>query len=371
MITLDGSGPGYVLVLSSLFVQALLWYAVYRRVALWKKEENSDQNNAIPVSVVICARNEGPNLQKNLPRFLNQNYRSLEIVVVNDNSTDHTEAVLLAVRDQRETFTPVNAPPRPPQWQGKKWALDYGIRKARYEVLLLTDADGETASPEWIRTMMAPMGPDTGVVLGYAPYKVRPGWLNRLIRFETAWTAIQYLGWALAGRPYMGVGRNVAYRKEYFRQAGGMQAHAHLPSGDDDLFLGPILARVKTAVQLDPRSFLFSEAETTWLDFIRQKRRHLSTSWHYAWPTKILLGAHAASLLLFYPGLLLCGGPWWFILLLLLGRWAGLRWFMGRALHKLGESDLIPWIPLLDLLYTGYLLFMSLLILNPKPVSWK
>jgi len=364
---------GYLLAGGSLLLQALLWWRVYRRVAGWKKGALKDQNDANPVSVVICARNEAPNLQKNLPRFLNQNYRSREIVLVNDNSSDHTASLLLAVRDPRGTFTPVNAPPRPPGWQGKKWALDYGIRQARYEVLLLTDADGEPAGPEWIRTMSSPFGdPGVQAVLGYAPYRAAPGWLNRLIRYETAWTAIQYLGWALAGHPYMGVGRNVAYRKELFRQAGGMERHAHLPSGDDDLFLGQVLTGRNTAVQLDPASFVYSQPEATWQDYLRQKRRHLSTSWHYAPATKVRLGAHAASLLLFYPGLLLCGGPWWLILALLFGRWAGLRWQMGNALQRLGETDLIRRIPQLDLLHFGYLVAMAFhMTLNQKPISWK
>ncbi len=362
---------GYALVGGSLFVQMLLWWRVYSRVGRWKMEVPVFQNDAISVSVVICARNEALNLEKNLPRFLNQNYRSQEILVVNDNSTDQTAQVLLAVQDPRMTFTSVIAPPRPPEWQGKKWALDFGIRKARYEVLLLTDADGEPAGPEWIRKMMLPLEDQKGIVLGYAPYKVQPGWLNRLIRFETAWTAIQYLGWALAGHPYMGVGRNVVYRKNLYREAGGMEAHAHLLSGDDDLLIGQIARKENTAVQLDPETFVYSNPETTWRDFFRQKRRHLSTSWSYRLPVKIRLGLHAASLLLFYPGLLLCGGPWWLIIALLIGRWAGLRWLMGSALQRLGERDLIRWIPLLDLLHYGYLITMSMIMLNQKPISWK
>lgn len=364
---------GYLLAGGSLLIQALLWWRVYSRVGRWKKGAQWDQNHAVPVSVVICARNEARILPKTLPRFLNQNYRSREIVVVNDNSNDHTADYLLSVRDPRGTFTPVNAPPRPPGWQGKKWALDFGIRQARHEVLLLTDADGEPAGPEWIRTMSAPFGePQVQVVLGYAPYRAAPGWLNRLIRYETAWTAIQYLGWALAGRPYMGVGRNVAYRKSLFLQAGGMERHAHRVSGDDDLFLGQVLTGGNTAVQLDPAAFVYSQPETTWRNYLKQKRRHLSASWHYAPATRVLLGAHAASLLLFYPGLLLCGGPWWVLLLLVTGRWAGLRWQMGSALQRLGETDLLRRIPQLDLLHYAYLVFMAFnMTLNQKPISWK
>jgi glycosyltransferase involved in cell wall biosynthesis len=361
---------GYAMAGVSLLLQAVLWWRVYSRVATWKKEDHQGQNDAIPVSVIVCARNEAANLQKNLPRFLNQTYRLRELLIVNDNSSDQTAQILLAAQHTCQTFTPVNAPPRPPGWHGKKWALQHGIGQARYEVLLLTDADGEPG-PEWIASMMRPLQGKKEAVLGYAPYHPDDTWLNRLIRYETAWTAIQYLGWALAGHPYMGVGRNVAYRKNLFDQAGGMQQHAHLASGDDDLLLGQVLRRENTAIQLDPASWVYSTAAATWRDFLRQKRRHLSTSWHYAGAVKFRLGLHAASLLLFYPGVALCGGPWWVIIALLLGRWAGLRWQMGRALQRLGERDLILRIPQLDLLHYGYLVMMTAFMLNQKPVQWK
>lgn len=363
---------GWVIATGCLLIQAVFWILVYSRVGRWNSTQNEGSIVAKSVSVIICARNEADDLAKHLPRFLTQTDRSLEIVVVDDNSTDHTGAVLLSMPKSLVTFTTVIAPPKPAHWKGKKWPLEFGIRHARHEVLLLTDADGEPASEHWEKKMTEKIGNQTQIVLGYAPYKRRPGWLNRLIRFETAWTAIQYLGWALAGHPYMGVGRNLAYTKDIFMKAGGMARHADLPGGDDDLFMQDVATGSNTSVQLDPSTFVFSEPETTWPDWLRQKQRHLSTSWRYKRNTQILLGLHAASLLLFYPGLWLTGGPWWIILLLILVRWAGLRWWMGRSLQRLGENDLITWIPVLDTLYLGYLVVMTALNVNyQKPRTWK
>lgn len=363
---------GWVMAWGSLGIQFAYWIAIYRRVGNWQGKQEEEPGVGKPVSVIICARNEAENLKKHLPRFLNQTDRSLEIMVVDDNSTDHTGAVLLSMPGSLVTFTTVIAPPKPAQWKGKKWPLECGIRHARHDVLLLTDADGEPASEHWEKKMTEKIGNQTQIVLGYAPYRRRPGWLNRLIRFETAWTAIQYLGWALAGYPYMGVGRNLAYTKEIFMQAGGLARHARLPGGDDDLFIQDAANGTNTRVQLDPSAFVFSEPESTWADWLRQKQRHLSTSWRYKRKTQLLLGFHAASLLLFYPGLWLTGGPGWIILLLILVRWAGLRWWMGRSLQRLGEHDLIAWIPVLDTLYLGYLVVMTTLNVNyQKPRTWK
>ncbi|MEZ5030459.1 MAG: glycosyltransferase [Saprospiraceae bacterium] len=363
---------GWAMALGCMLIQVVLWLRVYRRVGAWTPGPEQGDLPRQSATLIICARNEADNLAKHLPRFLSQTDRSLQVMVVDDNSTDHTGEVLLSMPGSLETFTTVIAPPKPAHWKGKKWPLEYGIRQARHNVLLLTDADGEPASDDWEKKMTALIGGPTRIVLGYAPYKRRPGWLNRLIRFETAWTAIQYLGWALAGHPYMGVGRNLAYTKDIFLEAGGLARHADLPGGDDDLFLQEVATGTNTSVQLDPSTFVYSEPESTWRDWLRQKRRHLSTSWRYKRSTQVLLGLHAASLLLFYPGLWLTGGPWWIILGLILVRWTLITWWMGRSLQRLGEQDLIRWIPILDTLYLIYLVVMTAITVNnQKPSTWK
>jgi hypothetical protein len=60
------------------------------------------------------------------------------------------------------------------------------------------------------------------IVLGYGGYeKIANSFLNKLIRFETLLTAMQYF-WAKVGHPYMGVGRNLTYKKEEFFNVNGL-----------------------------------------------------------------------------------------------------------------------------------------------------
>ena len=184
---------------------------------------------------------------------------------------------------------------------GKKFPLSIGIKECKHEVVLLTDADCKPASEKWVAKMQAAFKPGIEVVLGMGPDYKEPGVLNKLIRWETFHTALQYFGFALAGTPYMGVGRNLSYRKELFFRNKGFSAINNLPSGDDDLFINKVATKSNTAIVLDPEAFTFSAPKQTWKDWMRQKARHYSTGKYYKRSHKFLLGLYAASLALFYP----------------------------------------------------------------------
>lgn len=184
---------------------------------------------------------------------------------------------------------------KPAGMVGKKFALAQGITAARYDHLLLTDADCCPASEDWLYHMQRKLRGPLKIGLGYGPYQKYPGWLNRFIRYETFYTALQYLSFALAGRPYMGVGRNLIYKKELFEEVGGFHKHINLASGDDDLFVQAAADANNTTLILSPSTFCYSEPERTWRSYARQKARHLTTGKHYTTINKMLLGALSLS----------------------------------------------------------------------------
>src|SRR5690606_33778770 len=120
---------------------------------------------------------------------------------------------------------------------GKKYGLTLGIKAASHEWILLTDADCRPNSRRWIRSMSRYFDEDTQFVLGFSPYRATAGLLNLFIRFETMLTAIQYFSFGWLGNPYMGVGRNLAYRKSKFLEEKGFNNFLHVTGGDDDLFV--------------------------------------------------------------------------------------------------------------------------------------
>lgn len=264
------------------------------------------QNEAAlpPVSVVICARNEAENLQSFLPGILEQEYPDYEVVVVNDSSEDATDEVLWEMQKKypRLRFTAV--PQNGRFSHGKKMALLIGIKSAKNEVLLLTDADCRAAGPQWIRSMVSAYDPETDLVLGYGGYEQQKGLINNLQRYDTAWIALQYGGFAKAGIPYMGVGRNLSYRKSFFMESKGFARHMHLFSGDDDLLVNEQARKGRVMVNFAPSAHTRSIPVQNGSEWLKQKNRHISTFSLYKPLHKFLLLLEPASRMLYY-GLLI------------------------------------------------------------------
>ena len=278
------------------------WY-FFARIAFYRHPQREGDHRAFtgPVSVVVCARDEYHKLKKNLPVLLQQDYPQYEVIVVDDASGDDTDQLLRDLEKQYEHLKVISLKSSVSFLRGKKFPLSVGIRSARHERLLLTDADCRPSSSGWLRLMSSGLTKDKEIVLGFSPYEKRPGLLNALIRFDTLQVAMQYLSFALAGRPYMGVGRNLAYKKELFYRVKGFVSHYDVISGDDDLFINQVATRENTAVELSPAALCVSAPKTSFAEWFRQKRRHLSTGKRYKKRHKRLLGLYQLSLLLFYP----------------------------------------------------------------------
>jgi len=287
-----------VLFLVSTLTQLFYYFFFYIRLPFSKVERRKTRKQ--PVSIVICARNEAYNLEQNLPLILKQDYPEYEVIVVNDCSEDNT-ADLLKDLEQKYSRLKVTHIQRDAKFtHGKKLALTIGIKAASHEWLLLTDADCSPGSEEWIASMQKNFDKETSIVLGYGAYRRESTLINNYIRFDTFFIALQYLGFSMSGRPYMGIGRNLAYRKSLFFENKGFAAHRKLASGDDDLFINHVATAKNTRVEFSPAAHTFSEAKKTIRAWISQKKRHLTTGSSYKTGTKILLAGELISRILFY-----------------------------------------------------------------------
>ncbi len=320
-----------------------------------------------PVSVVICARDEAHNLVKNLPGVLVQNYKTThEVVLVNDNSSDESKYVIDEFKRSFKNLNMVELTQEAIMITGKKFPLSMGIKSAKYEIVLLTDADCVPASEHWIQKMQDTYTDDVEIVLGYGAYHKQPGLLNKLIRFETFHTAIQYLSYAIAGTPYMGVGRNLSYKKNVFLRNKGFSSINQIPSGDDDLFINQVANSSNTAISIDPDTFTLSDSKKTWSEWLSQKYRHYTTSKYYQPKHKILLGLYSLSLFLLYPllAISLIFFNWQIALAIFGVRFILQAFVYFKTMKKLNESDLFPWFLLLDIWMFFYFIFTA-------PAIWK
>jgi glycosyltransferase involved in cell wall biosynthesis len=325
------------------------------------------------VSVIVCAHNEANNLRELLPLLYRQHYKPLEIIVVDDRSTDDTALLLHEQKKEESRLRSVWVKERPEHVRGKKFALSLGIRKARYDKILLTDADCRPQSDHWVGEMASWLRGSKLFVLGFSPYYYRPGWLNAFIRYETLHTALLYLGAALAGRPYMAVGRNLAYRKSFFLEKKGFRGHWHINGGDDDLWVNRHADAKNSCVSLSERTKVYSIPKERLPAYLRQKKRHLHVGKYYRKKDKLWLGAlsfsEVMSYLLLLPLILMANEPYTIMLGFVL-KWYALLTSFKTAVRKFNESLKPAHLPILNILYVIYLVQSGTRALFSKNTRW-
>jgi cellulose synthase/poly-beta-1,6-N-acetylglucosamine synthase-like glycosyltransferase len=363
----------FVILCSITFIQIFYYLFFFSRLAFFKTAiKNNTQTH--PVSVIICARDEAANLAKNLPGSLVQAYSTThEVIVVNDNSFDDSKYLLEEFERNFKHLKVVELKQEAKMIPGKKFPLSVGIKTAKYEIVLLTDADCVPSSEHWIEKIQESYDDSTEIVLGYGAYHKKKGLLNRLIRWETFHTALQYLSYALAGKPYMGVGRNLSYKKAIFFRHKGFSSFNHISSGDDDLFINTAATKNNTKINISPEAFTLSDSPNTWNQWVKQKRRHYSTAKYYKPLHQFLLGLYSLSHFLFFPLLITAVAfyNWQWSLLVFLIRFIIQLIILYPCMKKLNEKDLFPFLLLLDIwMFFYYFIFSITLLLKPR-ASWK
>ncbi|MBE8727875.1 glycosyltransferase [Flavobacterium hungaricum] len=354
-------------------VQLFYYLGIFGKFAFSKPQQITPKN--IPVSVIVCAKNEEENVKKYVPLLAEQNYPDFEIVLIDDASSDETLEVFEEFEKQYSNIRLVKVENNEAFWGNKKYALTLGIKAAKKEYLLFTDADCYPSSKDWITTMTSQFTTDKTIVLGYGGYeKAERSFLNKIIRFETVMTALQYFSWAKAGLPYMGVGRNLAYKKEEFFNVNGFIDHIQIRSGDDDLFINQAANKANTTLSYMPESFTYSEPKKTFREWFTQKRRHISTAEHYKFFDKMQLSLFFLSQLFFFLLVIILLSfqfQWIAVLAILATRYTVVWSVVGCSAGKLKENDLKFWFPVVEiaLILTQINIFITNIF--SKPVYWK
>lgn len=344
--------------LSAFVLQMGLYILVFAKLNFHRKNRIKPEIQE-PVSVIICARNEEKNLQKNLPLILNQNYKTFEVIVVNDASEDNSKNVLDELKKKYNHLKVLTISKEEKKTDGKKQALDLAIWSSKYEWLLLTDADCTPISPDWIGLMADNFTSNKAIVLGYSPYKKNNSFVNWFIRYDTFYTALQYFSFTLNKMPYMGVGRNMAYRKSLYINSEGFKNHMQFICGDDDLFVNQVADKNNTVIEISKDSFMISEPKKTFMELIIQKKRHLGAGKYYKNNHKIVLGIVILSQFLFYYGfcvlLIISIVKLKLILMIFIVRYFVQLIVLIRISKLLNESILfLLFLPLLEFLYLAF-----------------
>jgi len=351
-----------------------LYYVVFFGKFSFAKPQTSTPKR-VPISVIVCAKNEEKNVTNFVPLLAEQNYPDYEIVLIDDASSDETLEVFEVFEKQYSNVKLVKVENNETFWGNKKFALTLGIKAAKNEYLLFTDADCYPKTTEWIKEMSAQFTKEKTIVLGYGAYeRIKGSFLNKIIRFETLLTATQYFSWAKLGKPYMGVGRNMAYKREEFFKTNGFIEHMKIRSGDDDLFINEASNSKNTAICYTPESFTFSKPKTTFKDWFTQKRRHVATAKHYKSFDRMQLALFYCSQFLFIllPTILLSYQFQWIIVTSLIGfRYLFVWLSLGFSAGKLKEKDVMYWFPFIEIILIFTQLNVFITNTFSKPVHWK
>ncbi len=356
-----------------LLLQLFYVLVIHRKLASFRGIE-PDAQLKLSLSVIICARNELENLKKNLVPILTQDYPDFEVIVVNDCSNDGSDWFLRDLSVEYKNLKVVTILEHPRFKHGKKFAVTLGIKATNNENLVFTDADCKPASNQWLRYMQNNFTGNTEIVLGYSPYALKGGFLNKFIRFETFLTALNYLSYALKGIPYMGVGRNMAYKKSLFFSGKGFASHMHILSGDDDLFVNQNANRLNTRIEIHPDAQVWSEPKNSLSGFFSQKFRHQGAGKAYKKQHKRMLTIQVLSGILFYAlliTLIAIKDQWLLIASVFFIRMLVQILVYIPVLKKLNYIDLIWYLPVFDFIYYIYIMLLSFISIFRKKVEWK
>ncbi len=263
----------------------LFIYSVLNKLFRFKEIKKCN----LKISIVVAAKNEANNISNLISSLLKQNYlkENYEVIIVDDNSTDNTFAVVEKAIKELENFRIFEADNK--LFNGKRGALDIGIKSAKHPYILITDADCEPAE-NWINSFANEFSKND-FLFGIAPYRATKSITNLIARFENLRANIIVFAFAKLGVPYSASARSFGFSKNAFNKIDGYTNTTDTLSGDDDLLLREAVKNnFNIGMITDSDAFVFSKTKEKFSKYVNQKSRHTSTSIHYSLKSQLLLG---------------------------------------------------------------------------------
>jgi hypothetical protein len=251
-------------------------------------------------------------------------------------------------------------------FNGKKFPLSMGIKSAQNDLIVLTDFNCMPVNDQWLRSVVNRYNSATEIVIGYSPYVQKKSHLNRLMHFDALQNGLLYLSAALNHHAYMGIGKNLSYRKELFFRNKGFISHYTTAVGEDDLFINKVSTKKNTEVLIDAENGILTTPTSSFKLWMRQKSSRYSTVSKYDGRSRLMLSLFYGSQLLFYvsfitlialcakPAFVITGGAAFYIPILVfffLLRFGSQMIIYHKASKRLGEKGLLPGLIVYDFLF--------------------
>lgn len=348
-------------------ILSLYYLIVYARPLRVSKRADgvSGEGDTLPVSIIVYAKNDAENLKRHLPALLTQDYPEYQVIVVNDGSNDGTDDTLKFFQNEHKHLYHTYVPSDARYLSRRKLAFTLGVKAAKYDILLFTEANCQPISDQWLSSMVDGYTPDTGIVLGYCKYGDHKGLFHKLVAYDNLLTGLRYLSSALSHHPYTGNGRNLSYRKELFFRHKGYYQSLNLHAGDDDLFINEASTRENTKAVYHPDSLTEMDPIERFGVWKAMKVSRAATQRYYKGSALSLYHLESICFFLFQASVVataLIGlrGNWpvsLIALLLYVMRFAIKATVFSKSARMLRQSPAIGWLFLLEFiqpLFDGY-----------------
>lgn len=322
-------------------------------------------------SVVIYSNDEASNLARLLPQVLGQDYPAqFEVIVVNDGSAESTSDVVSELQMIYPNLYLTYTPDRSRNLSRKKLAITLGIKAARYDVVVMLNANSRVNSNHWLSLMTRNFTDGIDVVIGYATPDIESDTFTgrRRRAFDRVAEAVTYLSAAIGNAPFRGFSYNLAYRRECFFKNKGFSRSLNLHYGDDDVFINEIANKRNTAVELCDDSIVECRFYHPVDSHNELKRRYNYTAKYLRKSPRLLFGAcslmawiwllaSTATIISTMPNLISMGITAAIVFILALIMWIPLIITWRGAMSALKSRKLlitIPWFVLTRPFYNAF-----------------
>lgn len=319
------------------------------------------------VSILIAARNEEQNIARTIDCLLAQEFpRSLlEIIVVDDHSTDRTSAIVSSYADQGVQLIRLNVGDTMNSY--KKYAISQAIEKSQGEIIVTTDADCRMG-PNWLKTIVQYFEEHQSyMVSSPVIYSEEKSFFEELQTLEF----LYLIGLGAAGigngSPTTCNGANLAYRRDVFYEMGGFNGIDELASGDDELFLHKVAEKYADRIGFckSRAAIVYTDGKPDLRSFISQRKRWASKSTKYKDKKVVFLGviiwlfnlALIASLFYFIFQLPYCN---WVLLTAFALKIVAEGLFMIPLTKFADRTSLLKFLPLLSIVHSFYIVYIGL-----------
>lgn len=236
-----------------------------------------------PVSVIVVADNNAEDLGANLDSLLSQDYEpGYEVIVVVDKDEDGTGDFLKAYGKRPNLYTTF-VPDSSRYMSRRKLAITLGVKAAKNELILLTDATCRPVSDKWISVMASRLDEGTDIVMGYSNYIHEAGLFKVFYRFHCEYSNFRE---ACNGAAYGMAGNNIMFRKDVFMAGNGFQGNLKYLRGEYGFLVNKYAGHGNAAVETSCEGRVEDRVPTRkeWHIvnlFYRETRRHLDRSFSH------------------------------------------------------------------------------------------